>query len=241
MLASLLIMLALLPAPTTAPQPAAMPEPQGAQPATAGPQRAASGAQPVAAPGPQPVATSGAEALSGAQAEAPSPFSAWPLGTLEIGVLGGYGTGKVYDPQRTPTSVAQLAGRVAVHFGPLAGGWLRGNVSIVLEGVAMTIDQEPRARGGGLNLLFRYTWAADRWRPSFFAGAGVLFTDEPVPPGETERNYMPQTGVGLQYLIGERVAVGGEYRFHHISNNGQTESNPGINSHLLLFGVSWFR
>ena len=226
MLTSLLITLTLLPAPP----PVALllaPATLGSlpEPATPGPAAAA----------PQPAAASGGPAQAG-----PS-FPAWRAGTVEIGGLGGYGTGVVYDPQRTPTSVALLAGRVAVHFGPLAGGWLRGNVAIVLEGVAMTIDQEPRARGGGLNLLFRYTWAADRWRPSFFAGAGALFTDEPVPPGETERNYMPQAGVGLQYLVGERVAVGGEYRFHHISNNGQTESNPGINSHLLLFGVSWFR
>ncbi len=34
-------------------------------------------------------------------------------------------------------------------------------------------------------------------------GAGVLYTGEQVPPGETE-------------------------------------TNPGINSHLVLFGVSWF-
>jgi hypothetical protein len=239
MLTSLLITLALLPAPAALGPLPAPPTPGLLQaPATVAllPEPATL----ALLPAPATVAPLSA-AAPGGQAQAGPPFPAWPAGTVEIGGLGGYGTGKVYDPQRTPTSVALLAGRVAVHLGPLADGWLRGNVAIVLEGVAMTIDQEPRARGGGLNLLFRYTWAADRWRPSFFAGAGALFTDEPVPPRETERNYMPQTGVGLQYLVGERVAVGGEYRFHHISNNGQTESNPGINSHLLLFGVSWFR
>ena len=62
-----------------------------------------------------------------------------------------------------------------------------------------------------------------------------------IPPGETTRNYAPQAGIGLQYLITDQFAVGGEYRFHHMSNNGQTDSNPGLDTHLLLFGLSWYR
>jgi len=167
--------------------------------------------------------------------------AAWKRGTLEIGGLAGYARGKVYDPQRTPTEFGQVLGRIAVHFGPTFEGVMRGNFAIVVEGVGMAIDQDPAARGGGLNLLIRYSWAAGRWRPSLLAGTGVLLTTEPVPPGETTRNYASQGGVGLQYMVGEHVAIGGEYRFHHLSNNHQTETNPGINNHLVLFGVSWFR
>lgn len=179
----------------------------------------------------QPAARPAAAAESGA----------WPLATLEFGGLAGYARGKVYDPQRTPTSFVEALARFAFHFGATGSGAMRGNFSIAAEGVGLWMDQEPAAAGGGLNLLLRYTWAAGRWRPVLLGGAGVLYSDEQIPPGETKRNFMPQAGIGLQYLIAGHVAVGGEYRFHHISNKGATETNPGINSHLILFGVSWFR
>ena len=50
-----------------------------------------------------------------------------------------------------------------------------------------------------------------------------------------------RVGLGLQYLVQDELAIGGEYRFHHLSNKGATETNPGINTHLILFGVSWHR
>ena len=87
----------------------------------------------------------------------------WQRGTLEIGGLAGYARGKVYDPQRTPTSFVQVLGRLGVHFGPTFDGAMRGNFAIVVEGGGMSIDQDPRASGGALNLLVRYTWAAGKW------------------------------------------------------------------------------
>ncbi len=161
--------------------------------------------------------------------------------TQEFAVLGGFATGKVFDQNRTPVDFVQLLGRWAIDFPRRGNGALRGHFGIVVEGVAIGIDQEPRATGGGINLLFRYAWAAGRWRPIFMFGAGVVFTDERVPPGETTRNFTPQGGGGLQYFMTDRLAIGGEYRFHHLSNNSQTETNPGMNSHLVLFGVSWYR
>jgi hypothetical protein len=170
----------------------------------------------------------------------PGTTQAWDAGTLEVGARGGYAVGKVYDAPRTPSRFAQLLVRLGVHFGATGSGWMRGNISIVAEGVGSAIDQQPRAQGGGLNLLFGYTWAAGRWRPRFLGGAGILFTNREVPPGETTFNFTPQAGVGIDYLLNGRWALGGEYRFHHLSNKGKTETNPGINSHLFLFGVSWF-
>ena len=161
--------------------------------------------------------------------------------THEFAVLGGFATGKVFDASRTPVDFVELLGRWAINFPRRGSGVWRGHFGIVIEGVAVVIDQEPRATGGGINLMFRYAWAAGRWRPILTVGAGVLFTDARVPPGETTRNYTPQGGGGLQYFVTDRLAIGGEYRFHHLSNKGQTDTNPGVNSHLVLFGVSWYR
>ena len=119
--------------------------------------------------------------------------------TQEFAFLGGLATGKVCDRDRTPVDSTEFLARFAINFPRRGSGALRGSFGIVIEGVATRIDQEPRATGGGLNLLFRYAWAAGRWRPLFMVGAGVLFTDEPVPPGETTRNFTPQAG--LQALV----------------------------------------
>ena len=70
-------------------------------------------------------------------------------------------------------------------------------------------------------------------------GAGVIKTDHEVPPGEVTHNYTPQGGFGLQYMIRPTFGIDIEYRYHHLSNNGQTETNPGIDTQLVLFGLSW--
>lgn len=175
------------------------------------------------------------------QTPAPQQNAACERGTWEIGVLGGYGRGKVFDPQRTPVSFTQALVRTAFHFGPTGSGALRGNFAIVAEGLGAWIDLRPDAGAAGLNLLVRYGWATwRRWRPVAVAGAGILYSNERVPPGETRRNFTPQVGAGIQYLMNRRLALTIEYRYHHLSNNGATETNPGINSHLALVGLSWF-
>ncbi len=117
------------------------------------------------------------------------------------------------DRERAPTSLGQALVRFALYFGSTGSGALRGNFSLVAEGVGVSIDQDPRATGAGLNLLIRYTWAAGRWRPMFFAGAGLLYTDEQVPPGESKRNFTSQGGIGLHYLITNQVALGASIAF----------------------------
>jgi hypothetical protein len=87
--------------------------------------------------------------------------------------------------------------------------------------------------------MFRYQYAGERWRPMILFGAGLVKTDEQVPPGEVTRNYTPQGGLGLQYMLTPGFGLDLEYRFHHLSNNNQTDNNPGINTQLFLFGFFW--
>lgn len=170
-----------------------------------------------------------------------SPGAAVPVGTWELGLLGGYARGKIYDAERSPIGFTQALARAAFHFGPTGDGALRGNVAVVAEGIGTWIDQDPHAGAAGLNLLGRYTFAAsDRWRPVAFAGAGILYSNILIPPEETRRNFTPQLGGGIQYMTDPSLAFTAEYRYHHISNKGTTETNPGINAHLVLFGFSFF-
>jgi len=54
-------------------------------------------------------------------------------------------------------------------------------------------------------------------------------------------NFTLQIGVGLRYVLSQRAALSVEYRFHHLSDAGLTESNPGFNADFLLVGFSLFR
>jgi hypothetical protein len=72
-------------------------------------------------------------------------------------------------------------------------------------------------------------------------GGGILATTDPVPKGHVRLKFTPQVGGGIYYFTRPNRALFFEYRFHHISNAGQTETNPGINSSMIVFGYSLFR
>ena len=158
-----------------------------------------------------------------------------PRARGEVGLILGYATGKVFDPARTRTNFQQIG----VRWVPSVTTTNR--VAFVLEVLPLfTMDQDPRATGGGLNLLARIKLANGTWRPAIIGGIGMLFANTEVPPGETRFNYTPQVGVSIQRLLGRSTALNVDYRFHHISNTGFSTSNPGINSHLVTVGLSFF-
>ncbi|MGH8069923.1 MAG: acyloxyacyl hydrolase [Candidatus Entotheonellia bacterium] len=77
-------------------------------------------------------------------------------------------------------------------------------------------------------------------------GAGVLLsTPQSMEPTSQFRasqfNFTLQIAPGLRYFLSKRTAVSIEYRFHHISDTGLTENNPGINSDFVLRGFSILR
>lgn len=159
---------------------------------------------------------------------------------FEMAFLAGGGPGTVKDPERTSISITQAIVRFAINL-PKAGGGRRGSTfGIMIELVPyFSVDQEPRATGAGVNLMFRYMYAGEHWRPMFTFGTGIRKTDELVPPGEVEQNYTTQGGIGLQYMFNPSFGIDLEYRFHHVSNNSQTETNPGMDTQMGLFGIVW--
>lgn len=153
-------------------------------------------------------------------------------------ILAGYADGKVIDSQRTATDFTMLVIRWSR---PLGGSADRfGAVSLMIETIPfLAIDQQPRAYGAGFNLLLRLALGKGIWQPALVGGIGMLVATDEVPPGESKFNWMPQVGVALRRRLDEQFSLSLEYRFHHISNGGLTQSNPGINTHLFLLGVSW--
>jgi len=159
---------------------------------------------------------------------------------FEMTFLAGGGPGTVKNPDQTSTNITTAILRFAINLSEVGGGRQGSTFGVMIELVPyFAVDQEPRATGAGVSLMFRYMYAGEHWRPMITFGAGVVRTGARVPRGEVRRNYTPQGGVGLQYMFSPSVGIDAEYRFHHLSNNSQTESNPGIDTNLVLFGLVW--
>jgi opacity protein-like surface antigen len=182
-----------------------------------------------------------------AQEAGGNPQAASPAGAqnddgqrFELAFLAGGGPGTVKDSDRTSTNLTQAIVRFGFNL-PKVGGGRRGSTfGVLIEMVPyFSVDQEPRATGAGVVLLFRYMYAGEHWRPMITLGTGIVKTDETVPPGEVTKNFTPQGGLGLQYMFNPALGIDIEYRFHHMSNNSQTDNNPGIDTQMVLFGLAW--
>lgn len=67
---------------------------------------------------------------------------------------------------------------------------------------------------------------------------GALLFNVPAPASNTSRlNFTAQGGIGLRVNVpGGHLNTG--YRFHHMSNAGRGEVNPGVESHMWYFGMA---
>jgi lipid A 3-O-deacylase len=125
---------------------------------------------------------------------------------------------------------------------PMGGNsWYRGNVELLIEGTFLYCFEPKNGIAGGITPLIRYIFLADeRVIPFAQLGAGILALDFNLRRQADGFNFTPQAGLGIQYIVSERAAFTGEWRYLHISNAGIHERNAGINSSLVLLGVTLF-
>jgi hypothetical protein len=124
---------------------------------------------------------------------------------------------------------------------PAGHGWLCGNPTLSVELVpAMRFEQEPDARAVALNLVYEHRLLPTaRVHPVLRAGAGTLYANRAVPPGETRLNFSLIVGAGFDIDISPGVQLAPEYRLHHVSNANMGPLNPGINAHTLAVGLTF--
>jgi len=176
-------------------------------------------------------------------------------GTLEWGVKTGYGLTNGVGPARAGVDFFGFLPRVGYVFTQLQGkppwkGSLEGGVEAVP--VLLAFESTPAfgsrtIYGGGLTAFLHYDLhTGTRLVPFLEGGAGLLLSTpqsrDPVSQFRASQfNFTLQIGVGLRYVLSQRAALSVEYRFHHLSDAGLTESNPGFNADFLLVGFSLFR
>jgi len=124
---------------------------------------------------------------------------------------------------------------------PSGKGLLRGNPTISIELIpTIHFDQNPSARAPAFNFVYEHRLAPSaRLHPVFRAGAGFLYANRKVPPGETRHNFSLFVGLGLDIDISSRLQIAPEYRLHHVSNADTGPVNPGINAHTLVVGLTF--
>ena len=93
----------------------------------------------------------------------------------------------------------------------------------------------------GFNVGFRYITPVTDGVSIFgeiSSGPAYLSIDT-VEQGDGGFNFISQFGAGLQFELSRDVALNAGYRFRHLSNAGFSQPNNGINSDVLLAGISF--
>lgn len=97
--------------------------------------------------------------------------------------------------------------------------------------------------GAGLSPLgFKLNFGQQSWiKPFVAASVGFLYFEDEVPvPRSSRLNFTPELGFGAQFFLAPKRAVTFGYKFHHISNGGIERRNPGMDSHVIYAGFSFF-
>jgi hypothetical protein len=168
--------------------------------------------------------------VGGAAAEPPRVPA---VGDWELGLQAGYVIGVTNNSQ-------------AITFLPRAGRvlWVGGDehpgfVTLGIEGLFSHFYETNSAMELGGGPLLRYRMVRDWVQPYAEVGVGMLYNDLKNFSLESRLLFSVSGAVGVEIPVGERFGVTAGYRFRHISNAGQDEVNPGLNSNVLAVGASY--
>ena len=93
----------------------------------------------------------------------------------------------------------------------------------------------------GINFLVKYGYFFSPTILGFIEGGpGLIYMTQHTREQATCFNFTSQVGVGIQCHLGKEWAIGGGYRFRHLSNASIKSPNRGINSHIFLLDFSIF-
>ncbi|MCP4653248.1 MAG: acyloxyacyl hydrolase [Candidatus Omnitrophica bacterium] len=93
----------------------------------------------------------------------------------------------------------------------------------------------------GSNFLLEYAFPlTEKLHPYLKGGLGMLWMSHHTREQGTQYNFLPQMAAGIHYFINDTAAITCEYRFRHLSNNSFKEPNRGIDSDIVVGGISFF-
>jgi lipid A 3-O-deacylase len=155
------------------------------------------------------------------------------VGSYEIGLQTAYSFGITKNAQMV--TFFPRVGRVM----KILDGPAPGVVTFGIEGMFSRIYETSDEIELGGGLLLRYRMAFPYVQPYAELEGGMLYEGLRHFSLGSNVLFTCQGAVGLQIPLSEKLAVTAGYRFRHISNAGQSPSNPGLNSNLLAAGVAY--
>jgi len=167
-------------------------------------------------------------------------------GSVEVGAMAAYSFSaqEIGDaPVGKVVRMYWLIPKIGYTFADFPGGApYLGSFQIFLEPAIAYITHPARTYLLGVSAIFRHNFLLwDRVVPYIDGGAGLLNTNLRIRAVGEVIEFMPQAGVGVLFRLGPRSSVDIGWRYHHISNAGQTEPrrNLGINSLFFHGGFSY--
>jgi hypothetical protein len=127
---------------------------------------------------------------------------------------------------------------------PLGPGILRGRFAWAVEATPIFAQTAPsHVYGFGLApVVWRWNFEPrPRWSAFGELSMGGLWTSDPIPEKASRANFTAHWGGGVRLPTSARSALVLGYRLQHISNGNNLGSNPGVNSHVVLAGLSLTR
>jgi lipid A 3-O-deacylase len=162
--------------------------------------------------------------------------------TFRIGALIGAGLGaKVLGSEQEHDLALGSANFGWIFTDVMAPGhWYSGNFELMAELFGGGQFHPDAGYFAGLTPFIRYNFATfNRWIPFVEAGAGVSITDISHDlSGRFQFNL--QAGGGVNYFYNDRMALTAQYRWLHFSCAGMEKPNNGVNTQMLLIGITWF-
>lgn len=98
--------------------------------------------------------------------------------------------------------------------------------------------------GEGLSPIgFQWNFLPQRKLQPFFLGhGGYMYSTKPIPITDAGSfNFTFDFGAGIELFRSKTRSVRAEFRFHHISNHGTAQDNPGIDNGLFQLTYSFGR
>jgi hypothetical protein len=160
--------------------------------------------------------------------QAPPAFLDWDFG-LQAGYLFG-----VTNNSQAVTFMPRVGRLVWVGASETPGA-----VSFGIEGIFTHFYETNSAMELGGGPYLRWRWVRPWVQPYAEVGVGMLYNDLKNFSLSSRLLFSVNGAVGVEIPVGERVGLTAGYRFRHISNAGQDEVNPGLNTNIICTGVSF--
>ena len=128
-----------------------------------------------------------------------------------------------------------------VPFGPTGSGLFYGALETGLEPLYQRYTDPKSAYFAGLAAVGRYhVLSLGAFVPYVELAAAAGGTDLKVREIRSDFTLLLFGGGGASYFVTDRTAVYAGYRFEHVSNGNTATPNRGFESHVGVFGVSYY-